>query len=266
MKRSSKMVFVVPASVLVALAAWLLWAGRAPAQPAPASLGEAKSSDPEPTGSAAKKVDAQKLREVQEIVSQKNREARADREAFVKDGWEMVSVPPPDHRVIGYDPKLIATGREHDLQMQLLSTVPSPDQARTVAEIARRAKEEKTRSVAVEALGHLNAPEATEALFELLPQMDANDPARSQIASLLHPTALDDPMAIKVAMLLDSPSLNDVEKQQIAFTLALIGLRDGMTLDAQAPISANARALITQMEALAKARFVKALDRQGGNP
>jgi hypothetical protein len=264
MKRSRKMVFVVPASALVALAAWLLVAGRAPAQPAPFT--EAKNSDPEPTGAAVQKVDANKLREVRAIVAQKNREASADREAFVKDGWEMVSVAPPDHRVVGYDPKLIDAGREHDLQMQLLSTVPSPDQARSVAEIARRAKEEKTRASAVDALGHLNAPEATQALFDLLPQMDANDPARSQIAALLHPTALDDPMAIKVAMLLDSSSITDLEKQQIAFTLALIGLRDGMTLDAQAPISANARALIAQMEALAKARFVKALDRQGGNP
>ena len=67
-----------------------------------------------------------------------------------------------------------------------------------------------------------------------------------------------------LSSLLDSPSLSEVEKQQIAFTLALIGLRDGMTLDA--PLSADARALIDQMTALAKSRFVKALDRKGGNP
>ena len=263
MKRSRKMMFVVPASALVAVSAWLLWAGRAPAQPTPFT--EAKSSDPEPVGAAAKKVDANKLREVQAIVSQKNREASADREAFVKDGWEMVSVAPPDHRVVGFDPRLLDSGREHDLQMQLLSTVPSPEQVKNVAEIARRAKEEKTRAAAVDALGHLNAPESTEALLDLLPQMDANDPARSQIASLIHPTALDDPMATRLAAMIDSPTTTDVEKQQIAFTLALLGLRDGMTMD-QAPISADARALIDQMRGLAKARFVKALDRQGGTP
>src|SRR5262249_55044487 len=150
MKRSRKLVFVVPASALVAVAAWLLFAGRAPAQPAPFT--EAKNSDPEPTGAATQKVDANKLREVQETVAKKNREASAAREAFVKAGWEMVSVAPPDHRVVGYDPKLIDPGREHDLRMQLLSTVPSPEQARSVAEIARRAKNEETRSAAVDAL------------------------------------------------------------------------------------------------------------------
>jgi hypothetical protein len=115
-------------------------------------------------------------------------------------------------------------------------------------------------------MGHLKAPEATDALYDLLTQggLDPNDQARQQIAPLLQPTALDDPMAAKIAALLDSPSLSDVEKQQIAFTLALIGLRDGMTIDA--PISAEARALIEQMTALAKSRFVKALDRKGGNP
>jgi hypothetical protein len=39
-----------------------------------------------------------------------------------------------------------------------------------------------------------------------------------------------------------------------------------MSVDPSLPLSDNARALIVQMTALAKARFVKALDRQGGNP
>ena len=151
--------------------------------------------------------------------------------------------------------------------MQLLSTVPSPAEAQRVAEIARLAKESATRYAAVEALGHLNAPESTAALYDLLVngQLDPADDARGQIPGLLRPSALDDPMAAKIALLLDSPSLTMVEKQQIAFTLALLGLRDGMSLDSQLPLSADARAMIAQATALAQSRFVKALDRQGGN-
>jgi hypothetical protein len=255
MKRARKWVLVVPAAAL--LAGWLLWPRSTPAAPA------AHAAAPDP---ADQRVDAARLRDVQAVVAEKNREASKDREAFIKDGWEMVAVPPPDHAVVNYDPSLIEKGRERELKMQLLSTVPSAESVRRVGEIARKAKDEATRYAAVEAMGRLNAPEATEALYDLLTEggLDANDVARQQIAPLLHPAALDDPMAAKIAALLDSPSLTELEKQQIAFTLALIGLRDGMTLDA--PISAEARALVDQMTALAKSRFVKALDRKGGNP
>jgi hypothetical protein len=261
MKRSRKMMLLVPASALLAAGFWMLSARRAPAAPA-----APKADDAAPAANPADHADPKRLADVQAVVAQKNREAGQDREAFIKDGWQMVAVAAPDHEVIGYDPKLIDSGRERELKMQLLSTVPSPDQVRRVGEIARRAKNEDTRYAAVEAMGRLNAPEATEALYDLLTAggLDAADAARAQIAPLLRPSALDDPMAAKVAMLLDSPLLTPVEKQQIAFTLALIALRDGM--EVEAPISPEARALIEQMKALAKARFVKALDRQGGTP
>lgn len=263
MTRRRPIILVLPASALVALAAWLLASGRAPAAPAvPAATEAPAPRDEAPRGH----VDADKLRQVQETVAQKNREASKDREAFQKAGWEIISTAPPDHRVVGYDPKLLDEGREQDLKMQLLSTVPSPQQVGNVAEIARRAKDGATRYAAVEALGHLNAPEATDALYDLMVNghLDVSDEARGQIPGLLRPAALDDPMAAKIAMLLDSPSLTDVEKQQIAFTLALLGLRDGMNLDSSIPLSADARAMIAHATTLAQSRFVHAL--QGGNP
>ncbi len=267
MKRRRPLMLVVPVSALVAVGTWLLWSERAPAAPVETIESTAKINE-QLTRQPSHGVDQNQLRRVQAEVDAKNRNAAKDRDAFQKDGWQLVSVAEPDHRVVGYDPSLIDAGREHDLKMQLLSTVPSPGQARKVAEIARRAKEPATRYAAVEALGHLQAPEATAALYDLLTNgnLDPSDEARGQIPSLLRPSALDDPMAAQVAMLLDSPLLSDVEKQQIAFTLALIGLRDGMKLDPQVPVSSGARALIDQMAALAQARFVKALDRQGGNP
>jgi hypothetical protein len=264
MKRNRKLVLVVPASALVATAAWLLWSGRAP--PAAQAQTEAPAATQAPAD--LRRVDAARLRQVEAEIAQKNREARKDREAFLNDGWQMVETAAPDARVVGFDPSLVAAGREHELKMQMLSTVPSPDQAKRVAEIARTAKDPATRYAAVEALGHLNAPESTAALYDLLVngQLDPNDAGRQQIAPLLRPAALDDEMAAKVAMLLDSPSLTEVEKQQIAFTLALISLRDGMKVDSNIPLSSSARALVDQMTVLAQSRFVKALDRQGGNP
>jgi hypothetical protein len=263
------LVWLVPVTVLVIVGGWLLSAGRAPAAPAAAS--SAKAGDEAPAMPEDKRAAAEtKLREVNETVAQKNREASKDREAFVAAGWQMVNVPPPDHAVLGYDPSLLAKGREHDLRMQLLSTVPSPDQAARVAEIARRAKDQATRYAAVEALGRLQAPEALNALYDLMTSggLDPADEARQEIPPLLRPSALDDPMAQKIAMLLDSTSLTPVEKKQIAFTLALLGLRDGMTLDAAtlSALSADSRNLLDQMTALAQSSFVKALQRKGGNP
>jgi hypothetical protein len=264
MKRSRKLMLLVPASALVALAAWLLSAGRAPVAPANA----APAAEAPSAADKAAHADAKKLREVQDAVSAGNHAAADERKKFEDDGWAFVNVAPPDHQVVNFDPSLLDKGREHDLRMQLMSTVPSPESVRRVEEIARRAKDEATRYAAVEAMGRLNDPSATAALYDLLVNggLDANDEARQQIAPLLRPAALDDPMTAQIAALLDSPSLSSVEKQEIAFTLALIGLRDGMTLDPSLPLSADARNLFAQATALAQTRFVKALDRKGGNP
>src|SRR5438128_2111717 len=123
MKRS---LLLVPLFALVA--AWLLWPTSTPAAPA-------VTAAPDP---ADRRVDAVKLREVQAVVAEKNREASKDREAFLKDGWTMVAVPPPDHALVNYDPRLISEGRERDLKQQLLSTVPSVESVRRVGEIARK--------------------------------------------------------------------------------------------------------------------------------
>jgi hypothetical protein len=261
MKRSHKMVFAVPAAAL--LAGWWLWTGRNVTPPAPSEVATESSS----VAPAAGKIDQQKLREVEALIAEKNREASKDRQAFLDDGWEMVNVPAPDQRVVGYDPKLLDQGREQELRMQMASTVPAPAETGRLAEIARRAKDEATRYAAVEALGRLNAPESTEALYEVLTEgnLDVNDSARAQIPALLRPATLDDTLAAKVAMLLDNPSLTMVEKQQIAFTLALIGLRDGMTLSAQVEISPSARALIEQMTDAAKLKFAQAILHKGGH-
>src|SRR5579859_3038128 len=107
MKRTRKWVLAVPAAGL--LGGWLLWPRSTPAAPAtPATAAAVDVTD--------KRVDATKLRQVQALVEAKNREASQDREAFLKDGWKMVAVPPPDHAVVNYDPRLVSEGRERELK------------------------------------------------------------------------------------------------------------------------------------------------------
>jgi hypothetical protein len=67
----------------------------------------------------------------------------------------------------------------------------------------------------------------------------------------LRPRALDDELAVRLAAQLDGATLTPVEKQQLAFTLALVGLRDGMRLPDGA-VSPAAKQLIDRMAALAQ--------------
>jgi hypothetical protein len=78
--------------------------------------------------------------------------------------------------------------------------------------------------------------------------------ARSQVAPLLRPRDLSDARAQKLAGLLDSGEVTPVERQQIAFTLALVGLRDQSALPQSVSdkLSPDSRALLAQMADLAR--------------
>src|SRR5207237_67588 len=122
-----------------------------------------------------------------------------DRAAFAADGWEKVSAPPPDARVLALDPQLV-DGREDELHAQIASTVAAPADADKLAEIARKAHEPRTRTAAVEAIGRIGGPQAQKALFDLFKQggLDQEDPARRAIAPLLRPAELHDPYAAEL--------------------------------------------------------------------
>src|SRR5437762_1100876 len=81
---------------------------------------------------------------------------------------------------------------------------------------------------AVEALGRIGTREAQSELLALLAGLPEEDEARRVIVPLLRPSGLDDEFAARLAAHLDGPVLTATEKKQLAFTLALIGLRDGM--------------------------------------
>jgi hypothetical protein len=190
---------------------------------------------------------------VQKFVQQKNAENN-DRENFVHAGWTLVKTAPPDMKLVALDPQLLKDGREAELRTQIASTSASDDQAANLGEIARKASEESTKVAAVDALGRIRSDGAQDQLLQLLKDLPEGTMARSQVAPLLRPRDLSDPRAGTLAGLLDSHDLTSVERQQIAFTLSLVGLRDQSALpsDVAGKLSSDSRALLAQMTNLAQ--------------
>src|SRR5256885_6160050 len=147
--------WTLPPLALVALAGWLasprLSTGAPDSTNAPQqSAGTVPAQGPAAPPPVAAGPD--RLAAVQKFVDQKNSESSKQREAFVRAGWEMVDVPPPDAKLIALDPSLL-NGREAELRQQIATTSASPGQAANLARIAREAHEEATQVAAVEALG-----------------------------------------------------------------------------------------------------------------
>ena len=246
--------------LLLAALGWMVGFGQASATARPAQddadqavrrasiAGMAAGQDSSPAAKASS------LRDVQRVVAERNQAGEADKKAFRDDGWELVKTDAPDARLVDFDPKLL-DGREDELRVQLASTVAAPAQAGKLAEIARRARLPETRIAAVEGLGRIGGEAAQRELLGLLtaPPLDAGDPARRVVAPLLRPAELSDPFAGELAAHLDSDKLTAVERKQLAFTLALVGLRDGTQLpDATlSSLSPAARDLLASMMALA---------------
>ena len=201
-----------------------------------------------------------RLQQVERVVAERNAKEGRSEKAFVDAGWTMVSAPAPDPRITELDPTLIAAGREKELRDQLASTVPSPRHAHRIAQIVLTAQDPATRESAVDALARIRTPEARSELLDLLSggKLAPDDLGRRQLAAVIHPVDLDDEIAAKMAGLLDNRNLTPVEKQQLAFNLALAGLRDGMTLPDHVldSMSPEARALVARMTDLGKRAFI----------
>jgi hypothetical protein len=219
-----------------------------------AARGSAEGTDSKPGAPATTDSDvADKQRGVEATVAARNRETARESDAFTRAGWTMVAAPAPDARLLALDPALIdqGGGRERELRVQIASTVAAPELAPRLGRIARAAHEPATRVAAVEALGRIGTHEAQTELLALLPDLPVDDDARRQLVPLLRPNGLDDELATRLAAQLDGGTLTATEKKQLAFTLALVGLRDGMKLPDGA-MSPAAKQLIDQMTALAQ--------------
>lgn len=249
--------WVVGPAALAAVLAWIASGEAATAaSPAPSALPAYAASS---IGAAVRQdlsraAQASAAHETERIVRERNQPGQRERASFQADGWELVKAPPPEPGLTSLDPALL-DGREDDLRVQIASTVAAPEQAGRLAAIARGARKPETRTAAVEALGRIGGPEAQHELFALLTDagFEAEDPARRAIAPLLRPAELGEPYAADLAAQLDSARLTAAERKQIAFTLALVGLRDGTELPPAIvkSLSPGARELLQSMRALA---------------
>jgi hypothetical protein len=230
----------------------LWWGVRSAARVGDAGkLGSAGGTDSTPGAPANTDSEMEaRRRGVEATVAARNEETAREAEAFRRAGWKMVATPPPDPKVVALDPALL-DGREHELRVQIATTVAPPELAPRLRRIAREAREAETRTAAVEALGRIGTAQAQAELLALLPELAAGDEARKVIVPLLRPARLSDELARKLAGLLDGNTLTDVEKRQVAFTLALLELRDGGKLPAGFA-SPQATQLIDQMTVLAQ--------------
>lgn len=246
LSRRSLVVLGLIAAAVIALLA--IRSRRGASQPA---AGKAAATD-----AAA----AERLARVERVVAERNKHNGEEERRFEQAGWKMVSAPPPDERVTSLDPSLIAEGREDELRVQAASTTPSDSAAHHLAQIVLMAQQPATREHAALALGRIHSAEAQEEIMNLLTggKLAVDDIGRSQLAALLRPTDLDDEVAAKMADLLDHKALTPVEKDQVAFTLALVGLRDGMALPASvlATMSPEARARVAHMTEVGSRSFL----------
>lgn len=260
--RSKKALWIAAAAGAALLSLLAFSGGSAVPGVAPAAAATADSAPPAAPATALPSAarpaaipplaPAALVAQVRRTVEDNNRAAAADRRAAEEAGWEMVEVPPPDARLTKLDPSLLPS-REAELRTQLASTTASPAEVDNLAEIARRASEDQTRVLAVEALGRVGA-EGQEKLLALLDQLPQDDRARREVMPLLRPASIDSPLAAALAARLDQGHLNEAERKQAAFTLALLSLRDGRPLPATVydTLSEGSRALLAAMDRLAR--------------
>jgi hypothetical protein len=208
---------------------------------------------------------ADRIAAVERVVEERNRTVGDEARRFEADGWQMVAADAPDPRLTELDPGLIAEGRERELRVQIASTTAAARNARNLGRILLTAELPETREAATDALGRIKGDAGKIALIEALTsgKLAPDDLGRRQIAAYLRPSDLDAELAPRIADLLDSPAVTAAEKEQIAYNLALVGLRDGMTLadDVLATLSPEARALLDRMKGIGETAFLAHTDR-----
>jgi hypothetical protein len=175
--------------------------------------------------------------------------------ALESDGWTMVDETRPDQALVDFDPSLLrGVNGERRLRTQMASAAPRERHVPNLAAVARRASDATTRALAIDALGHIDTPAAQRELLDLLGTLDRSDPARRNVAPLLHPATSDDPFANELARRVDDTRLERVEREQIAFTLALVAERDGRvdTAPFYGELSPEGKKTLARMGALAR--------------
>jgi hypothetical protein len=191
--------------------------------------------------------------EVGALVAERNAEASREAQAFVGDGWTLVEAPEPDPLLVSSSPVLLPQ-RESELLAQLASAPPGPEYLENVVEVAVRAKELHTRVAAVEAIALMGDGRPQRELLGLMSRLPPEDEARRIVVSRLRPLVSEDSTALAMAALLDSAQVTPEEKEQVAWTLALVNLGDRAPWPPalNSAVSPHARALLERANELAQ--------------
>ncbi|MBW2713331.1 MAG: hypothetical protein JRC77_06220 [Deltaproteobacteria bacterium] len=150
---------------------------------------EISSVGPESSSEESGFRDSQK-QQVLEKVEELNADNREHMKAFLDDGWtEVESDTPPEKEVVDLDPALLNL-RERDLQSQLETTRVSAANLENAGIIAMQASEHRTRTAAINAIGHRKIGEGGEVLIEIFETVtDLSE--RRQALAFIQSTSLE---------------------------------------------------------------------------
>lgn len=163
------------------------------------------------------------LEEVTQVVRDRNNEGVQRMKVFESEGWEAVKVDdPPDADVMTLSLKLLGH-REEDLQAQIQSNSFTNDMFERLTEIALTTTDDKTRYVALEALGRSGERSAQLQLTQAFEQIQ-DEATRAQILGYLTPAEPNDEIAVFLAEQIADPKVSDGLKKQAAFPLAMVSL------------------------------------------
>jgi len=198
-------------------------------------------------GEPAASADPKLVADVARDVAAKNASEPKAFDALAADGWSLVeNVPAPEPGELAYSPDLLISNADV-LRVQLASTTPPSEAVASVETIALQSSGDM-RLTAIGALGRVHSSDAIASLTRLIARFTDDEEARRTAAPLLIPSSLQDASVSAIAALLESNVLGEVEKNQIAFNLAAVGLRDNSTLSL--PLSSSAAERIAKMRAL----------------
>lgn len=187
----------------------------------PATVHVQEAQIPEPPQPMAQKTPS--IEDVTQVVRERNVENDKRMKAFENDGWESVKVDdPPDVDVMQLSQKLVGK-REAELQAQIQSNSFTSDMFGRLTEIALTTTDDKTRYVAIEALGRSGEKSAQLQLTQAFEQI-TDEETRSQILGYLTPAEPNDEIALFLTEQIADPKISERLKRQAAFPLAMASL------------------------------------------
>ncbi len=172
-------------------------------------------------------VSSSSFKKVRAQVRAKNAVQAAQREAFLKEGWQFVQTDPPDARVMDLDINSLSS-LEAEFQAHLQSNTFSGEMLDRVRDIALRTEKQKTRFLAIESLGRSNDVRAQENLISVYEKVDESS-VQSQILGLLKPSSLDDSISTFLIHQINESASTDEVKAQAAMPLIVLGLSKSMS-------------------------------------